>query len=55
MLSYQVHVLLHNSLKAPEKPEPKGADDKQMQLLQQRITQLTENNVALKTEVDRLK
>ncbi|XP_063837642.1 paramyosin-like [Ostrinia nubilalis] len=51
----KVHVLLHNSLKGPEKPPEKGADEKQMALLQQRIAQLTENNMALKSEIERLK
>lgn len=52
---FQVHVLLHNSLKPSEKPQEKTADDKQMAMLQQRIAQLTETNMTLKTEIDRLK
>ncbi|XP_045458232.1 paramyosin-like [Melitaea cinxia] len=51
----KVHVLLHNSLKPPEKPPERGTDEKQMALLQQRISQLTETNMALKTEIERLK
>ncbi|XP_026741660.1 outer dense fiber protein 2-like isoform X3 [Trichoplusia ni] len=51
----KVHVLLHNSLKPSEKPQEKTADDKQMAMLQQRIAQLTETNMTLKTEIDRLK
>ncbi|KAJ8736741.1 hypothetical protein PYW07_000012 [Mythimna separata] len=50
----KVHILLHNSLKQPEKQE-KVADDKQLQLLQQRVAQLTEGNMALKGEIERLK
>ncbi|KAJ8738070.1 hypothetical protein PYW08_000665 [Mythimna loreyi] len=50
----KVHILLHNSLKQPEKQE-KVTDDKQAQLLQQRIAQLTETNMALKAEIERLK
>ncbi|CAH0716357.1 unnamed protein product, partial [Brenthis ino] len=51
----KVHVLLHNSLKQPEKPPERGADEKQMALLQQRISQLTETNMSLKSEIERLK
>ncbi|CAH2103240.1 unnamed protein product [Euphydryas editha] len=51
----KVHVLLHNSLKPPEKPPERGADEKQMALLQQRISQLTETNMSLKSEIERLK
>ncbi|XP_045509911.1 paramyosin-like [Colias croceus] len=51
----KVHVLLHNSLKPPEKPPERGGDEKQMALLQQRIAQLTENNMTLKSEIERLK
>nr|XP_013189424.1 unnamed protein product [Amyelois transitella] len=51
----KVHMLLHQSTKPPEKPPEKGADEKQMALLQQRIAQLTEGNVTLKTEIERLK
>ncbi|CAH0401855.1 unnamed protein product [Chilo suppressalis] len=51
----KVHALLHNSLKAPEKPPERGNDEKQLAMAQQRITQLTENNMALKNEVERLK
>ncbi|XP_053624185.1 myosin-14-like isoform X2 [Plodia interpunctella] len=51
----KVHMLLHQSTKPPEKPPEKGADEKQMALLQQRIAQLTEANVTLKNEIERLK
>ncbi|CAD0193794.1 unnamed protein product [Chrysodeixis includens] len=51
----KVHVLLHNSLKPSEKPIDKSADDKQMAMLQQRIAQLTEINLTLKSEIERLK
>ncbi|XP_032526791.2 paramyosin-like isoform X2 [Danaus plexippus] len=51
----KVHVLLHNSLKPPEKGPERGADEKQMALLQQRIAQLTEMNMSLKNEIERLK
>ncbi|XP_047543639.1 outer dense fiber protein 2-like isoform X1 [Vanessa atalanta] len=51
----KVHVLLHNSLKPPEKPPERSADEKQMALLQQRISQLTETNLSLKSEIERLK
>lgn len=51
----KVHVLLHNSLKQPEKQPERGADEKQMALLQQRIAQLTETNMSLKSEIERLK
>lgn len=45
---------MHNSLKPPEKQE-KVTDEKALQLLQQRIAQLTETNVSLKGEIERLK
>ncbi|XP_050361331.1 paramyosin-like isoform X2 [Nymphalis io] len=51
----KVHVLLHNSLKPPEKPPERSADEKQMALLQQRISQLTDTNMTLKSEIERLK
>ncbi|KAL4717444.1 hypothetical protein ACJJTC_000593 [Scirpophaga incertulas] len=51
----KIHVLLHNSLKGPEKPPEKGTDEKQVALLQQRISQLTETNMSLKSEIERLK
>ncbi|XP_021194434.3 paramyosin isoform X1 [Helicoverpa armigera] len=52
----KVHALLHNSLKAsPEKVQEKSADDKQLAMMQQRVAQLTETNIALKTEIERLK
>ncbi|XP_046977463.1 outer dense fiber protein 2-like isoform X2 [Vanessa cardui] len=51
----KVHVLLHNSLKPPEKPPERSNDEKQMALLQQRISQLTETNLSLKSEIERLK
>ncbi|CAK1554041.1 unnamed protein product [Leptosia nina] len=51
----KVHVLLHNSLKPPEKPTERSGDEKQIALLQQRITQLTESNITLKSEIERLK
>ncbi|CAH2035096.1 unnamed protein product, partial [Iphiclides podalirius] len=51
----KVHVLLHNTIKPPEKAPEKGADEKQMALLQQRISQLTETNMGLKNEIERLK
>ncbi|VVC86171.1 unnamed protein product [Leptidea sinapis] len=51
----KIHVLLHNSIKPPEKAPEKGADEKQLGLLQQRITQLTETNMTLKSEIERLK
>ncbi|XP_037867877.1 paramyosin [Bombyx mori] len=51
----KVHVLLHNSLKPPEKPPERGGDEKQMALLNQRISQLAENNISLKSEIERLK
>lgn len=47
-------MMLHNSLKPPEKQDRSG-EDKQMALLQQRITQLTEGNATLKSEIERLK
>lgn len=48
-------MLLHNVIKPPEKTSDKDSADKQMQMLQQRIAQLTESNAALKSEIDRLK
>ncbi|XP_072930964.1 uncharacterized protein [Epargyreus clarus] len=51
----KVHVLLHNSLKPPEKPPERSGDEKQLALLQQRISQLTEANISLKSEIERLK
>lgn len=48
-------MLLHNSLKPPEKAQERGGDEKQMALLQQRISQLTEANMTLKGEIERLK
>ncbi|XP_075991500.1 uncharacterized protein LOC142986755 [Anticarsia gemmatalis] len=50
----KVHMLLHNTIKPPEKSAEKS-DDKQIQMLQQRVAQLTEANQTLKTEIDRLK
>ncbi|KOB72251.1 Outer dense fiber protein [Operophtera brumata] len=50
----KVHMMLHNSLKPPEKQE-RGTEDKQIVLLQQRVTQLTDANATLKTEIERLK
>lgn len=52
---FQVHVLLHNTIKPPEKTPEKGTDEKQLALLQQRISQLTETNISLKGEIERLK
>lgn len=49
-----MHVLLHNSIKPPEKP-PERPDEKQITQLNQRVSQLTENNLALKAEIERLK
>ncbi|XP_049884911.1 putative leucine-rich repeat-containing protein DDB_G0290503 [Pectinophora gossypiella] len=52
----KVHILLHNTVKPPEKtPEQRGADEKQLALLQQRIAQLTDTNLSLKAEIERLK
>ncbi|CAG4984735.1 unnamed protein product [Parnassius apollo] len=51
----KVHVLLHNTIKPPEKPPERTADEKQMALLNQRISQLTETNMSLKNEIERLK
>lgn len=51
----KVHMLLHNVIKPPEKTSDKDSADKQMQMLQQRISQLTESNATLKSEIDRLK
>ncbi|XP_014364769.2 early endosome antigen 1 [Papilio machaon] len=51
----KVHVLLHNTIKPPEKAPEKGTDEKQIALLQQRISQLTETNISLKSEIERLK
>ncbi|XP_059055099.1 paramyosin-like [Achroia grisella] len=51
----KVHVLLHNSMKPPEKPPERTGDEKQLALLQQRISQLTETNITLKSEIERLK
>ncbi|KAM3956895.1 uncharacterized protein ACR2FA_009134 [Aphomia sociella] len=51
----KVHILLHNSQKPAEKPPERSADEKQMTLLQQRISQLTEANMTLKSEIERLK
>ncbi|XP_045531720.1 paramyosin-like [Pieris brassicae] len=51
----KVHMLLHSSLKPPEKAAERGGDEKQIALLQQRITQLTESNMTLKSEIERLK
>ncbi|XP_013162423.1 PREDICTED: early endosome antigen 1-like isoform X2 [Papilio xuthus] len=51
----KVHVLLHNTIKPPEKTPEKGTDEKQIALLQQRISQLTETNMGLKSEIERLK
>ncbi|CAB3226493.1 unnamed protein product [Arctia plantaginis] len=51
----KVHMLLHNVIKPPEKSSDKDNADKQMQMLSQRISQLTESNAALKSEIDRLK
>ncbi|XP_013133471.1 PREDICTED: uncharacterized protein LOC106099455, partial [Papilio polytes] len=51
----KVHVLLHNTIKPPEKTPEKGTDEKQLALLQQRISQLTETNISLKGEIERLK
>ncbi|KAJ0183946.1 hypothetical protein K1T71_000369 [Dendrolimus kikuchii] len=51
----KVHVLLHNSLKPPEKPVERGGEEKQLQMLNQRVSQLTETNMSLKSEIERLK
>ncbi|XP_047524336.1 GRIP and coiled-coil domain-containing protein 2-like [Pieris napi] len=51
----KVHMLLHSSLKPPEKATERGGDEKQIALLQQRVTQLTESNMTLKSEIERLK
>ncbi|XP_045783931.1 kinesin-like protein KIF7 isoform X2 [Maniola jurtina] len=51
----KVHALLHNSLKPPEKLPEKGGEEKQIALLQQRIAQLTEINMSLKNDTERLK
>ncbi|XP_031767369.1 paramyosin-like isoform X2 [Galleria mellonella] len=51
----KVHVLLHNSMKPPEKPPERTGDEKQIALLQQRVSQLTEANMTLKNEIERLK
>ncbi|XP_022129473.2 paramyosin [Pieris rapae] len=51
----KVHMLLHSSLKPPEKATERGGDEKQIALLQQRITQLTESNMTYKSDIERLK
>nr|XP_034839481.1 major antigen-like isoform X2 [Maniola hyperantus] len=51
----KVHALLHNSLKPPEKPQEKGGEEKQIALMQQKIAQLTEINMSLKSDIERLK
>ncbi|XP_035437580.2 paramyosin isoform X1 [Spodoptera frugiperda] len=52
----KVHILLHNSIKPPpERSQDKAADDKQMAMMQQRLAQITETNMALKGEIERLK
>ncbi|XP_052746742.1 outer dense fiber protein 2-like [Bicyclus anynana] len=51
----KVHALLHNSIKPPEKGPDRGGDEKQINLLQQRISQLTEINQSLKSDIERLK
>ncbi|CAH0703096.1 unnamed protein product [Spodoptera exigua] len=52
----KVHILLHNSTKPPpEKSQEKSSDEKQLAMMQQRLAQVTETNVTLKTEIERLK
>ncbi|XP_039763500.1 paramyosin-like [Pararge aegeria] len=51
----KVHALLHNSIKPPEKGPERGGEEKQIALLQQRITQLSEINMSHKNEIERLK
>ncbi|XP_030022070.1 rho-associated protein kinase 2 isoform X1 [Manduca sexta] len=51
----KVHVLLHNSMKPPEKPPERGGDEKQLAMLNQRVGQLTDANMTLKGEIERLK
>ncbi|KAJ2954158.1 hypothetical protein O0L34_g2386 [Tuta absoluta] len=51
----KVHVLLHAATKPPEKPDVRGIDEKQIQMLQTRLSQLTETNATLRTEIERLK
>lgn len=48
-------MLLHNSVKPPEKLTERNPDEKQITQLNQRISQLTESNLALKAEIERLK
>lgn len=48
-------MLLHNSVKPPEKPAERNPDEKQITQLNQRVSQLTESNLALKAEIERLK
>ncbi|XP_022833262.1 paramyosin-like isoform X2 [Spodoptera litura] len=52
----KVHILLHNSIKPPpEKSQEKNSDDKQVAIMQQRLAQVTETNMTLKGEIERLK
>ncbi|KAI8431277.1 hypothetical protein MSG28_001303 [Choristoneura fumiferana] len=52
----KVHVLLHNSMKPPaEKSGDKSADEKLLQQAQARVSQLTEANNSLKSDIERLK
>lgn len=48
-------MLLHNSVKPPEKQAERNPDEKQITQLNQRVAQLTESNMALKAEIERLK
>ncbi|XP_041987163.1 centromere protein F [Aricia agestis] len=52
----KIHMLLNSKIKPIEKPtQDKSSEEKQIALLSQRVTQLTEMNTSYKNEIERLK
>ncbi|KOB72252.1 Uncharacterized protein OBRU01_12578, partial [Operophtera brumata] len=51
----KMEVLMRGTTKPAEKPADRGSDEKQLALLQQKISQLLEANANFKSEIDRYK